>query len=365
MKRYLILFSLLFCSFLSWATTMPAIKGRLRVCAQNCQYYYVLNYATSTMTDYDDLAGLEAKTGKMVSAFLTINADIYALCEVEENDSVLSYLTRAMNDSVGCDRYAFVRDGLGPYESIKGGFVYRRDKVEPYGNNVVGTTENNTAYRMRCRIQAFTELSTGERFVLSVNHFKSKSGDQNGETSTQRVDNANGVIAQLSQYSITRLDPDQLVVGDLNETTSEPAVQRLVNAGYAEQLERFDSRAYSYYYSRQNILLDHILANASMAAQVVDAGVYHINTDNYSGLYKTRYRYSDHDPVICGLQLGQSGTDLEPLYDGLSPELPLSVFDAEQIFSISGQNMTSRRYDLPTGIYILRRGSRVQKVSVR
>lgn len=311
MRKIIFLLIFTLCSIsMVWATSMPTINGRLRVCSQNCKYYYVLNYVSSSMTDYHTYDELMAKTNKMVSSFCTIDADIYALCEVEQNDSVLGFLTAAMNKKVGYTKYAYVKDGIAPYNGIKGGFVYNCTTVAPYGSNQVGTTEKNTAYKMRNRLQAFTELATGERFVLSVNHFKSKRDDTNSGTEDDRIANANGVLERLSLSSIRATDPDQLVVGDLNETTSEEAIQLLVKAGYEEQLERFCTAPYSYRFGT-NQLIDHILANASMAAQVVDADVYHINTDNNRGQDKTYYNYSDHDPVICGINLGSENSDPE------------------------------------------------------
>lgn len=357
MKRILLILLSFYALCIAKATTMPQIDGRLRVCFQNCQYFYVLNYQKPTaLTDYHTYDSLVLKTNKIVNSFLAIDADIYALEEVEENDSVLSFLTIAMNNQVGYDKYAFVRDGLGPYDSTKGGFVYNKTTVQPYGNDVAGTTEKG-AYQYRNRIQAFTEIATNERLVVSVNHFKSKRGDTTGATQATRNDNAQGVINKLKQSSITRLDPDQLVVGDLNETTSEPAVQMLINAGYTEQLERFNSSAYSYYYSG-NTLLDHILANASMATQIVDADVYHINTDNYSGWYKSTYRYSDHDPVIVGINLGLS-TGLENvnvMVHGTSSNCIL--------FDLQGRRV-ERSGSLPAGIYIMVSNGKAQKIFVK
>ena len=76
--------------------------------------------------------------------------------------------------------------------------------------------------------------------------------------------------------------------------------------------------AYSYVFDGQNGYLDHALANASIAGQVAGAADWHINADEPSvldydvsfkpeaqdRLYEAdRYRTSDHDPVVVGLDL--------------------------------------------------------------
>lgn len=277
------------------------------VCAQNCRYYYAENLAYESC-DYHNVAGLEAKTAKMVNAFREIDADVYALCELEPNDSAIHYLTNAMNADAGYEKYMYVKDNVtatSSYTVVKSGYIFRKDRMTVYGDNKAASS--GETYGARMRTQIFKELATGEQFVLSVNHFKSKRSSGNDDTESQRVTNATNLISALSKYFA---DPDKLIVGDLNETTSEEAVQMLVNAGYSEQLERFNPSAYSYVYGSNNQLIDHVLANDVMAEQVTGAGVMHINTasmKNYT--WKSQYYYSDHDPVLVGLKLGKKGND--------------------------------------------------------
>lgn len=302
----LVLVGAMMMSAAEFPVALPNVgDARLRVCAQNTQNYYVVDLSAERPS-YGDIAGLENKTARMVRSFLHVDADIYALCELEVKDSVLSYLTLAMNDSVGENLYAYVKDGLdadGTY--IKSGFIYRKDKVKPYGSSVAGS--NETYYNNTMRIQAFEELATGERFVLSMNHFKAKDNTEDaGEAKRQR--NANNLVLKLSQQS---QDPDQLVLGDFNCEVNEAPLQYLMtNAGLTEQLLRFDENAYSFLHYGNETLIDHAFANASMAAQITGAGVFHINSPtNWFG----EFHYSDHDAVLVGINLYHEQPDCENL----------------------------------------------------
>jgi hypothetical protein len=128
-----------------------------------------------------------------------------------------------------------------------------------------------------------------------MNHFKAKVNSSD-EGESQRLTNANDVINTLKT---TCYDPDVLLMGDLNAYPGESCIVLLENAGYAEQLLLFDSNAYSYYYQGSYGLLDHAMANSTMANQITGAQVYHINTLGYYD-----YKYSDHDCCMVGLNLG-------------------------------------------------------------
>ena len=74
---------------------------------------------------------------------------------------------------------------------------------------------------------------------------------------------------------------------------------------------------YSFVYDSQSGALDHALASASLAGQVAETIEWHINADeppalDYNLEYgrdpslfdaTTPYRFSDHDPVLVGLDL--------------------------------------------------------------
>ena len=299
--------------------------ARVVVLANNLQNYY---YNSNTGRGDYTQAEIVAKTQKIAEMMLASNADIFAFCEVEAKPVALQYLVQELNEAAGSTLYAAVEDGIDEdwdeyyNNNIKSGFVYKIATVEPFGSDVA--TTNATYYRNTMRIQAWTEKATGEHFTLSMNHFKAGSGDSNAE---QRVKNANWLTSGLSSSSKVK-DPDILIMGDLNCQMSEPAMDVLVNAGYEEQLLRFDSKAYSYIYKSTKELIDHAFANSTMAEQITGAAVWHTNTSA-----KYNARYSDHDAVLVGLRLGNG----EQGFEETDTEVPvIKILREGQLIIIRG-----------------------------
>ena len=297
MKKSILLLSLFaFCLQLFAETAAyPSLPSntRLRVVASNVMNYLsdfeAQNASCKTQASFDE------KTDEMATVFVGLEADIVALCEVQQDDDILSYIVDAMNKKVGKNVYDYVLDGSkynnpapGNYGSIKCGFIYRFDKYTE--GNRYSTNPSDATFKLRMQVIPFTEKSTKEKFVLSLNHLQAKTSDSDG---SKRKSQANTLVNALKNNNYG--DPDILIVGDLNAETTEDCLSPIVNAGYEEQLLRFDSKAYSYTYYGQRQLIDHALANSSMAKQVTGATIYHLtNYDNYS----------DHDVVLVGVNLG-------------------------------------------------------------
>lgn len=321
------------------AVAVPDLgNARIIVLANNLQNYYY-SYWESERPSYNDEAGFTLKTQRIADMMIASNADIFAFCEVEAKPITLEHLVEVLNQTVGEEVYAAVSDGINvetdSYDNaIKAGFVYRMATVAPYGNDVAAT--NTTYYKNTMRIQAWTEISTGEHFTLSMNHFKAGSGDSNA---SQRVNNANWLMSGLSNSSKVK-DPDILIMGDLNCEMDEGAISVIMNNGYEEQLVRFDENAYSYLYKGSRELIDHAFANSTMAQQITGAAVWHTNT---SLAYANRY--SDHDAVMVGLRLGDDTSDIEvtedeaPVYIKQIRHGQLVIIRGDQVYTVTGQRL--------------------------
>ena len=315
MKKIYQLIALLAISLSAFAWTSPVTipdvgNARLRIVGQNMENY-MTNFVASN-SSCEDQTEFDAKTNKMANAFIALQADIVVVCEAERNDQILGYLCNAMNTISNTNVWTYITDGIswttaaaGKYQAIKSGYIYRSDKVTPIGNSTSPySTYDSYEYNARMRLQLFKENATNEQFTLSVNHFKAKSsgGDQ-GEG--DRLDNVSHLLDALEDVTA---DPDILIMGDLNAYTNEQPIQNLVNAGYEEQLVRFDATAYTYIYKGQRGILDHAMANSTMASQITGASPYHIN--NAGGF---NYKYSDHDAVLVGLRLGETISGCETI----------------------------------------------------
>lgn len=311
-------------------------NARIVVLANNLQNYYY--HPNSGRGDYTP-EQIAAKTQKIAEMMLESEADIFAFCEVEAQPDVLEYLVSELNTAAGGIYYAAVADGINETwdpqfdNNIKSGFVYRVATVEPYGSNYA--TTNTTYYRNTMRIQAWTELATGEHFTLSMNHFKAKSDEA---SQAKRVDNATWLINGLSSsYKVQ--DPDILIMGDLNAQMDEECISVLLDNNYTEQLLWYDEDAYSYVYQGNHELIDHAFANSTMADQITGAAVWHTNTSTY---YNNRY--SDHDAVLVGLRLGEEEQGFENLNANANAQKELRhgqliIIRGGVAFTITGQRL--------------------------
>ncbi|MFN3374386.1 MAG: OmpL47-type beta-barrel domain-containing protein, partial [Chloroflexus sp.] len=218
--------------------------------------------------------------------------------------------------------------------AIMVGIIYQPALVTPVGqtaalNTPAFITGGDSAPRNRAALaQAFAENASGARFVVTVNHFKSKgsacdtpdAGDGQGNCNIVRTNAANELAAWLATDPTEVNDPDVLIIGDLNSYAKEDPIRALEAQGYENVIERFGGpHAYSYVFNGQWGYLDYALANASLSPQVSGVAEWHINADeplvlDYNTNFKSAsqintlyapdfYRTSDHDPVVVGLNL--------------------------------------------------------------
>ena len=134
MKRIALYFLLLLVNMQLFAWTSPVSlpdigSPRLRIVGQNAQNY--LTDFTAYNSSCSNQAEFDAKTDKMANVFIALEADIVAMCEVEENDTVMRFICDAMNTLAQTYVYTFITDGLkssqssSGYTPTKAGYIYR------------------------------------------------------------------------------------------------------------------------------------------------------------------------------------------------------------------------------------------------
>jgi hypothetical protein len=282
---------------------------------------------------------------KTVAAILGTGADVVGVIEMENDgynaDSAIQFLVDRLNDATAPGTYAFIDvdtatgqlNALGT-DAIKVGLIYKPVSVTPVGvtaalNLVEFVNGGDTSPRNRPALaQAFEQNSTGARFVVVVNHLKSKgsacdvpdAGDGQGECNLVRLNAANTLLNWLASDPTGVNDSDVLIIGDLNSYALEDPVVALQNGGYTNLISTLvGPDAYSYVFNGQWGYLDHALGSPSIVSQVSGVTEWHINADEPSVLdYNTnfkspgqiislyapdQYRIADHDPVIVGLNL--------------------------------------------------------------
>ncbi len=280
---------------------------------------------------------------KIINALAAINADVVGLIEIQNNGAVaIQNLVDGLNAKMGAGTYARVNDpatGTGD-DAIKVAMIYKPTKVATVGASLSDTDSINN----RPTVAQTFAAANGEKFSVLVNHFKSKGscpstsanfdpdqdqGDGQGCWNDLRTQQAmrlvNGFIPQVQSVAG---DADVIVIGDLNAYGKEDPILTLSEAGFVDQVARFDGlQGYSYVFDGEAGYLDHALANASMSAQITDTTHWNINADEPSVIdYNTEFkpqdlytnapfRSSDHDPVLISLSLkktinGTAGRDV-------------------------------------------------------
>lgn len=291
-------------------TQLPDLENaNVVVCGTNIENFFVTLDGYASASNETTLGYQKQKISK---GLYHLNADIYAICEMEQGPLAATEMVRLLNELAGTNVYDWVNAGFSTYDAIMVCYIYRKDKVTPYGNYIKPYT--SSVYLYREAIQCFEHIATQERFNVSVNHFKAKSGTD--DTDGTRRTNMQRLISKLS--SAEAIDPDVLVMGDLNAYTMEASNLLLTEGeGYVDLLMKYDPDGYSYVYDKLVGYLDHAYCSPSMESQVTKAVSYHMNADTptsyeYSKGNTTMYRYADHEPILVGLHLGEdTSTNVE------------------------------------------------------
>ena len=290
---------------------MPKMpKGGLLICATNIQNYFfdLGGYAQRKTT----VKQQEMQTLKISKALTHINADIYAICEIQRGDSAPQMLVNALNKIAKKEVYAFVSDGWDNQDMISCGYIYRKDKVRPYGEMEHGYANTNSHYHYRLIALGWEEITSGEKFVLNINHLRSKRGT-GAESNDRRMANVDSLLVMLDKIKEQHIfqDEDILLVGDYNSYTYEQPLQTIIQAGYADVLMKYAPKGYSYVYHSESGYLDRVFTSPTMSTQVTEVQPYHLNADYFYSrgfkrcLDETIFRYADHDPILIHVKLGK------------------------------------------------------------
>ena len=288
----------------TWPQFLPrAKKGEVRIVGANIENYFadLGGYATRRTTPEQQAL----KTKKVVKALRAMHADLFACCEMQVGDKAPQMLLKALGD-----KYDFVSLEMPDMDRIGGCMIYRKDRLRPYNHFLSAYQDTSSHYHARMFAQGFEDIRTGERFIVSLNHLKSKRpGRTQYDTNARRMENTDSLLVMLPKAIELFNDSDVLLLGDYNCYTQEQPIQTIVRAGYADMLQIYRPDDYSYSYKGEIGYLDRCFANPSMAAQIVRVTPWHVNADWYyqHGSYKLKdkslHRYADHDPIIVDVKL--------------------------------------------------------------
>ncbi len=327
--------------FVSVMVVIPAFAGeKITVVGQNVQnFFYSLDRTRTTtnavvLSNYNTEEGRTVKLNAIVGALAPYKADIYTFNEVEAKPEAMQLIATVMSQKTGL-QYQAIDDGFDydlndPDNAngvIKSGYIYNTATIKPHGESYA--TGWGFAYQRQMRLQTFEQVATGERFALSINHFKAGGEydeDNNGVTNREkRINNMTDLLQALG----SALDPDILVVGDLNSMVGEECLNMIEKAGYEEQILKYaGSEAYTHCFNGGEII-DHVYANNTMAQQVTDVKVLPIA--NPCSVNVETKAYSDHNPYLVEL-------DLKYIDNGFSFVKSTSVIDGGEYLMIGSLN---------------------------
>ena len=286
---------------------------------------------------------LERQTAKTVSALCAMNGDIVGLIEIENDADNNAINTLASELTRTCKKqYNVLNTAPIGTDAIKVGLLYQ-DTVLPIGNTYIIDDSVNPAYQdQRNRptlVQEFQEVSSGESVIVAVHHLKSKgsscssTGDNDlGDGQANCNLTRTGAVNVITDFILNNVLPNAqtnrvLAIGDMNAYKMEDPIMAFKDAGYIDLIEAFNGdNAYSYVFDGQRGYLVHALG-LNMETVVTGVTEWHVNADEINlfdynddirdqgeasfeeepdntNLYSAdAYRYSDHDPVVIGLDL--------------------------------------------------------------
>ena len=188
----------------------------------------------------DNATEFGRQSQKTIAAIKALNADVVGINEVENDGygpaSAIADIVAKLNDATAPGTYAFIdadaatgqQNALGT-DAIKVGLIYKPARVKPVGttaalNTTAFVNGGDPAPRARPALAQAFEQENRARFVVTVNHFKSKGsacsardiGDGQGNCNVVRTNAARELLSWLAADPTKTGDPDVLIMGDLN-----------------------------------------------------------------------------------------------------------------------------------------------------
>ncbi|GGB18170.1 ExeM/NucH family extracellular endonuclease [Allosediminivita pacifica] len=321
-----------------------AEPNQLRVASFNVLNYFTTIDDGANTTDTgaeprgaDSTLELERQTDKIVAALAEIDADVYGLIEIENDgdNAATQALVDALNLETG-KNYDLIETGLVGGDAIRQAIIYDADAVTPTGDFAVlddaAFTDplNTGGERNRPAVtQAFTDNRTGETFVVSVNHLKSKGsltgatededqGDGAGNNNETRKLAAEALAAWLATDPTGAGSERVVILGDMNSYEKEDPIDEILAGAdgvlgteddYVNLVDALDPDAYSYLFDGQIGTLDYIFGSQKLMNELVSAGIWNTNADEIP-----QFDYND-DVQDPSEQSYEEEPDGNPLYE--------------------------------------------------
>ena len=309
----------------------PAVGGDVKVASFNVyNFFTTLSSQDANARGAKTDAQFQIQRSKIVSAINGLGADVVGLMEVENGpkfglalDAPLQNLVQGLNDAAGSEVWDYVRtpaalNDPSITDAITTAIIYKKASVTLKGD--ASTIVDETVFG-NAREPIAQSFQTAQGRVLSVvtTHLKSKSPPQNagpepadgqGFFNADRVAQAKAELAFAQKVQKDSGSDDVFLVGDFNAYGKEDPIDVFTQAGWTDVEPTHAAGQYTYSFDGELGSLDHVIASPSAAKAITGAGVWNINSPEWSDRgyafaateSGTPYRSSDHDPILVGVK---------------------------------------------------------------
>ena len=308
----------------------PPADGMVRIVSSN-----LLNFFNGdgkgggfpTERGAGSLQEFEAQSARTRAAVAKMQPHLLAVQELENDgfgpDSAARSLLRLLNDT-GADDWAFVAPGTGGIggDVITVGLFYRRQVLESIGPPQVLDRPEFQHLSRQPLAQLFRDRRSGKKFLVAVNHLKSKGScpdrgensdrkDGQGCWSQARVSAVKALVPWLEGLA-AEMDTDKVIIlGDMNAWRNEDPIRKFTDFGLIDLVEALSGLPqHSFLYWSQTGTLDYAFASPALAEYASKAVFWHINADWPRQMEQPQpwLRASDHDPLIVDFDFSQRAT---------------------------------------------------------
>lgn len=316
--------------------SVPSVGGDVQVGSFNVyNYFTTLKSENSNARGAADAAQFQIQKSKIVAAINGMDAEIVSLMEIENSvklgkpvDTALADLVDGLNAAAGSKVWDYVPtpealQDAATTDFITNAIIYKRGEVTPKGDAATITDETVWGNAREPIAQAFD--IDGRTVTVVANHFKSKSGsgtqpaDGQGFFNADRVKQAQSLLTFTDALAETSGSDDMLLIGDFNAYSEEDPINVFSEAGWSDLVADTTDGQYTYTFDGELGSLDHVIASPSLTRSITGAGVWTINSPEWSdrgyafGATEagTPFRSSDHDPIVVGVSATEPPVEID------------------------------------------------------
>jgi predicted extracellular nuclease len=265
--------------------------------------------------------------GRLSATIKHLRPHLVAVMELENDgfgeDSAAADFIRDLEKASGKSWQAVTpREGPVGGDAITVGIFYRPDKLVAAGEAAVLTGPHFSRLNRVPIAQQFIDPSSGESFMIVVNHLKSKSScpddgrnanlkDGQGCWNHERTEAATVMARWTRSLAETTTAGKALILGDMNAYRMEDPIAAILDTGFQDLKASSGLRLeFSYIFGGEAGTLDYAFASPQLRPHVQSAMVPNINSP-YTlelDLPLPWLGSSDHDPVLVDLRFRQPVT---------------------------------------------------------